>query len=136
LLKFYAEKFNKQHGKRIEKIPRQLMKALETYDWPGNVRELINVIERAIIVSDGPELKLPEEIDAMPFDLQKETTNIEQRPNARGLSVVEREFILATLQETDWKIEGDEGAAQILGLNPSTLRARMRKLAIKRPKSR
>ena len=65
LAKFYAERFSKSHGKDIRKIPTNTMKVLENYSWPGNVRELINVIERAVIVSAGPELRLAEKIDAL-----------------------------------------------------------------------
>ncbi len=132
LVKFYAEKFSKAHGKRIDKIPRQTMKALENYPWPGNVRELINVIERAVIVSDGPELRLAEKIDAIAGIGQEETVEVEKRSGPPGLSEVEREHILKTLMETGWKIEGNRGAARLLGLKPSTLRARMKKLGIKR----
>jgi formate hydrogenlyase transcriptional activator len=136
LVKFFSDKFSTAHGKRIEKIPSQTMGALENYAWPGNVRELINVIERAVIVSDGPELQLAEKIDVIACVDPEEAAKVEQRPGTRGLSEVEREHILAALRETGWKIEGDKGAARLLGLKPSTLRARMKKLGIKRPQTR
>ena len=111
------------------------MKVLENYGWPGNVRELINVIERAVIVSDGPGLQLAEKIDSLPNGLvqEKVSKGIETR-ETKGLVEIEREHILRTAEKTGWKIEGPKGAAQLLGLNPSTLRARMKKLGIKRPR--
>ena len=136
LVKFYADRFGKSHGKPIKRIPANTVKALEEYAWPGNVRELMNVIERAVIVSEGPVLGLAEKIDLNPAGYKEETDKVKTKTGTRGLSEVERDHILRTLQETGWRIEGPKGAAQVLGLNPSTLRARMRKLAIKRPESR
>ena len=111
------------------------MKTLENYSWPGNVRELINVIERAVIMSDGPELRLEEQIiNDMGFDhVQEEVPKGVEERDSKGLVEMEREHILAMLQEIGWKIEGRKGAAQLLGINPSTLRSRMKKLGIKRP---
>jgi len=134
LVKFYADRFSKSHGKNIEKIPKNAMKALEDYAWPGNVRELMNVIERAVIVSDGPELRLAEKVDALPIDSIQENEGMGAR-ETKGLVEVEREHILRTLQDTGWRIEGLKGAAQLLGMNPSTLKGRMKKLGIKRPRS-
>ena len=136
IVKFYAEKFGKVHGKGTKEIPENTMKALENYSWPGNVRELINVIERAVIMSDAPELRLEEQIDAMPFDqVQEEVPNGIEKRESKGLVEMEREHILAMLEEIGWKIEGRNGAAQVLGINPSTLRSRMKKLGIKKPKT-
>jgi formate hydrogenlyase transcriptional activator len=135
LVKFFVDKFSKRHGKPIKRIRAKTMQALKEYAWPGNVRELMNVIERAVIVSDASELRLAEEVDAIPFDQQGETAGVEEKPGTKGLSEVEQEHILTTLKETRWRIEGPEGAAKLLGMNPSTLRARMRKLGIKRPKT-
>jgi len=136
LVKFYADRFGKSHRKPIKMIPANTMKALEEYAWPGNVRELMNVIERAVIVSEGPELRLAEKIGRNPSGYKEETDKVMTETGTRGLSEVVRDHILRTLQETGWRIEGSKGAAQVLGLNPSTLRARMKKLAIKRPESR
>lgn len=134
LVESFVKRFCKTFGKRIEKIPVPTMKALEDYAWPGNVRELINVVERAVIVSAGPELRLAEELTVSPIepaweDLPK---GIEARP-PKDLTEMERDYILDTLQRTGWRIEGQRGAAQLLGINPSTLRTRMRKLDIRRP---
>jgi transcriptional regulator with GAF, ATPase, and Fis domain/CHASE2 domain-containing sensor protein len=136
LVKFYADRLSKSHGKGIKKIPTNTMKVLENYFWPGNVRELINVVERGVIVSVGPELQLAEKIDTQPINTTQGKvymTTEAQEIEVKGLEQVEREYILRTLQETGWKIEGPRGTAELLGMNPSTLRARMRKLAIKRP---
>ena len=110
------------------------MKVLENYSWPGNIRELINVVERAVIESDSPELCLADKIDALPSDPLPEEMSMNHKERERkGLFEVEREHILVTLQEKGWIIEGHKGAAQLLGINPSTLRSRMKKLGIARP---
>jgi len=137
IVKFYVEKFDKIHGKGTKEVPENTMRAFENYSWPGNVRELINVIERAVIMSEGSELQLEELLDAMLFDpvQEKVPKGIEER-ESKGLVEMEREHILAMLQEIGWKVEGRNGAAQLLGINPSTLRSRMKKLGIKRPETR
>ena len=134
LVKFYAERFSKSHGRGIKKIPEATLKALENYSWPGNVRELINIIERAVIVSGGPELRLAEQIESLPIGpfQEKRSEGVETR-EPKVLVEVEKKHILRTLRETGWRIEGKRGAAQLLGINPSTLRTRMRKLGITRP---
>jgi len=136
LVEFFVNKFSRSFGKGIEKISKDTMKSLREYAWPGNVRELINVIERAVIVSHGPELRLTEELTAPRVDSAQE--NVPRGGEAqppKGLAEAEREYILQALQGTGWRIEGQRGAAQILGLNPSTLRTRMRKLNIRRPQT-
>ena len=97
------------------------MSALQGYHWPGNVRELENVLERGVINSSGPKLRLVD-------DLKKP-----QKGWARAqetLEAVERDYIVRVLEQTQWQVSGKNGAAEILGLNRSTLRARMRKLGI------
>jgi PAS domain S-box-containing protein len=136
LVEFFTKKFNKSLGKQIEKISPKIMKTLMEYDWPGNVRELINVIERAAIVSTGPELQLADVLE--PSGVNGTSPG---RPDETGgspstdLAGVERDHILQILHKTVWKIEGAGGAAELLGLNPSTLRSRMRKLNIRKPES-
>ena len=94
---------------------------LQGYQWPGNVRELENVLERGVIESSGPKLRLVDELKTRRKDL----------PIApKTLEAVEREHIVRVLNQTQWKVSGRGGAAAILGLNRSTLRARMRKLSI------
>ncbi len=102
------------------------MDALQRYPWPGNVRELTNVIERAVITSPGPVLTLAEKVDASSAVQGTAMKN-------ESLCEVERAHILRILEETPWRVEGAKGAARLLGVNPSTLRARMRKLGITRP---
>jgi formate hydrogenlyase transcriptional activator len=100
------------------------MRALQDYDWPGNVRELENVIERSVILCAGPILHLADKL---------EKSTVLPSSDLKTLEEMEREQILKTLSETRWRINGNKGAAAILGLHPSTLRARMQKLGIRRP---
>jgi PAS domain S-box-containing protein len=115
-------------GRAITQIPQPAMDALVAYAWPGNVRELQNVIERALILSTGPQLQLDEAFGRRPTvaRAQAEQT-VESLPDA------ERAHILAVLERCAWIIEGANQAAARLGLRPSTLRNRMRKLGIRRP---
>jgi transcriptional regulator with GAF, ATPase, and Fis domain len=124
LVDFYVKKISKRIGKSIEIIPTSVMNTLQNYHWPGNVRELENVLERAVINSSGPKLRLVDELKTQQKDLS--TTQ-------KTLEAVEREHIVRILEQTQWKVSGKNGAAEILGLNRSTLRARMRKLGIHQP---
>ena len=107
------------------------MARLLTYHWPGNVRELHNVIERAVILSGSSRVTVderlfpPVQVGAGP-----------SRDSSENLGEVERNHILEVLGRTKWRIYGDQGAAHVLGLNPETLRSRLRKLGIRRPSSR
>ncbi len=126
LVKHLVAKYGRKLGKRIETIPQRAMDALLAYPWPGNVRELENVIERGVILSRGTELELGEWLP-------------KPAVAARGtrlptLEELEREHITAVLELTGWKVSGEEGAAQQLGLKPTTLEARMKNLGIKRSK--
>jgi transcriptional regulator with GAF, ATPase, and Fis domain len=133
LVKFFVDKFSRKFGKRIENIPQSILKELEDYAWPGNVRELINVVERAAIVSNGFDLQLAERLSAPPMDFSRSQVLKESEPRQpKNLIEVERDYIFQTLQSTGWRVEGRGGAAQLLGLNPSTLRTRMRKFDIRR----
>jgi formate hydrogenlyase transcriptional activator len=123
LVHAFVDRFGKAHGKKFTSIQSEAMKALQEYDWPGNVRELENVIERAVIMCPGTVLRLLEKLE-----------HISPSPSSlKTLEAIEREQILKTLLQTRWRINGKNGAAAILGLNPSTLRARMHKLGIYRP---
>jgi formate hydrogenlyase transcriptional activator len=115
-------------GKRITRIPRAVMDALQTYQWPGNVRELENVVERALILTRGSTLHLDDS-----FRVAKATTAISGADDPRRLDSVERAHILEVLAACRWRINGPGNAAEQLGLHPNTLRFRMRKLAISRP---
>jgi PAS domain S-box-containing protein len=109
-------------GKAISVISPDLMHAIQRQPWPGNVRELRNAIERAMILSKGPELRveLPKVISSPPVE---EAT----------LDGVERAHIVKTLEQTGWRIRGENGAAKRLGLNPTTLESKMSRLGIERP---
>jgi transcriptional regulator with GAF, ATPase, and Fis domain len=112
-------------GKKIERIPERAMAALVAYHWPGNIRELANVIERAIILSPGPTLVVDEVLGASE---QSDPSLLATQP----LDDVERTHILAVLDACHWHIKGAGQAAARLGLHPSTLYSRMRKLGIER----
>ena len=111
-------------GKAIQHIPADVMRALTEYDWPGNIRELENVVERAMILSSGATLSLPDPLKPLVRSTPTPTTAREE---------IGRDRILAALQASRWKIKGAGNAAERLGLQPSTLRYRMKVLGIRRP---
>jgi len=127
------------------------MQRLQEYPWPGNVRELENVLERAVILATGPTLEIAPDLLPAPA----KTPPAEERPRPEGgrdapaaaaaaaappapgqplpcLEAVERDYIVTVLRHTHWVITGPRGAATVLGLNPSTLRSRIKKLGISR----
>ncbi len=116
-------------GKAIEEVPGPVIRRLSEYDWPGNVRELENVLERAVILSPGQSLDLPHGFDAAGPTPKRAA---ESAGDLLTLADAERAHISAALVASGWRIEGDEGAAGKLGLNPSTLRSRMKKHGISR----
>ena len=120
----FLGQMSKRLGKRFHGFSPDCLRQFERYDWPGNVRELHNVVERLCVLATGPVI-----------DLIEPLRPIRQSPTPRleSLRTVERDHILYVLNETRWRIEGPQGAAAILGLAPSTLRARMNKLGIVRP---
>ena len=124
LLDYYVKKISRRMGKTIGVIPAGVMDALQHYAWPGNVRELENVLERAVINSSGPKLRLVDE-------LKKQSPDSDTKH--KTMEAVERDHILRVLEQTRWKVGGKNSAAEILGLDRSTLRARMRKLNIQKP---
>lgn len=124
LVDFFVHKISRRLGKSIESIPTAVMNELQNYHWPGNIRELENVLERAVINSSGPKLRLADELEKPHRDLT---------PARKTLDEVEREHIIRVLDMTHRKVSGKDGAAEILGLDRSTLRARMRKLGIRQP---
>jgi formate hydrogenlyase transcriptional activator len=124
LVRYFVLKHAKRLKRSIETIPAETMAALVAYPWPGNVRELEHLIERAVILSQGPVLKMP------PFEV-----DFGEHASPLGsteLETVEREHILRVLRSTHGKIAGPGGAAEILGMNRTTLNSRMRKLGISR----
>lgn len=126
LAEHFVAKYSRKIGRRIEGISPKALDALRAYHWPGNVRELEHVIERGVILSMGHQL--------VPGDWLPRAG--ENAPCAAGktLEAHEREYILATLETTGWKVSGSNGAAARLGLKATTLEARMRKLGIQRPR--
>ena len=124
LVEFFVNKASRRLGKSIDYIPKSVMNALSNYHWPGNVRELENVIERAVINASGTKLRLMDTLETSPKDVTAAPKTLDK---------AEHDHIVGILDETRWKVAGKNGAAEILGLNPSTLRARMRKLGIHRP---
>jgi formate hydrogenlyase transcriptional activator len=125
LVNHFVAKFNKKIGKKIANIPKETLNLLQEHCWPGNVRELESVIERAVITSQGTTLQILDRFDT--FERMPETGQ-----EVKALVDLEHDHILMMLQKTGWRIEGKSGAAILLGINPSTLRARMRKYGIAR----
>jgi DNA-binding NtrC family response regulator len=126
LVKHFIAKYNKKIGRKIDTVASDTMAVLQEYHWPGNVRELESVIERAVITSQGSTLKVLDQ-----FDTQQKT-EVPVGSEVKALGDLEHDHIVKVLQQTGWRIEGKSGAALILGINASTLRARMRKLGIAR----
>ena len=136
LVMFFLARFAKKFGKRIETVRDDTMQRLVEYSWPGNVRELQNIVERAVVLTRGPVLEL--EGSVLPLAPVAPTAELPATDGARARSAtleeVERGHIVATLEQMGWVIDGPRGAAHILALHPNTLRSRMEKLGIKRPR--
>jgi formate hydrogenlyase transcriptional activator len=139
LVNHFVAKFNKKIGKQIDIVSNAAQNTLQQHHWPGNVRELESAIERAVILSAGTSLQILDRFDS--FDKRVSSNDrfdgVDRRvpreePSVKTLVELEHDHILNVLQQTNWRIEGQQGAALILGLNPSTLRARMRKYDIVR----
>jgi formate hydrogenlyase transcriptional activator len=116
-----VKEFQERMGKQIESIPKKTMQALQSYSWPGNVRELRNLIEHAMILSKGKTL-----------DIHLPKRGSSETDAADNLKDMERIHIVAVLEKTGWRIAGQGGAAEVLGLKRTTLQAKMKKLGIKR----
>ncbi len=126
LVNHFVAKFNIKIGKKVETVSKDTLNSLQEYYWPGNVRELESVIERAVIISQGSALQVLDRFDT--FKKVEDSAGQE----IKALVELEHDHILQVLQKVGWRIEGANGAAVILGLNASTLRARMRKYGIVR----
>ncbi len=127
LMEYFVHRYASKYAKKIVSVPKSMMAALKSYDWPGNVRELQHVIERSVILTQGDQLAFD------PGFLQTagaESASVE--PST--LEQVERAHILKILDTTDWRVSGKAGAAELLGLKPTTLESRMKRLGITRPK--
>src|SRR5262249_17146604 len=135
LVQFLVRKFAQRIGKHLEAIAEQTMRRFEEYSWPGNIRELENVLERAVILAAGPVLEIAPDLLLTPAAPPSSappgpwTALLPPRPS---LEAVERDYILAVLEQPNWVIAGPHGAAKILGLHPNTLANRMKKLRITR----
>ncbi|TKB84953.1 MAG: GAF domain-containing protein [Nitrospira sp.] len=128
LARHFVKKYSGRHHKTITRIGSTTLKALGAYDWPGNVRELEHMIERAVIVSQGPVLVIDE--------LDPPAKHVDGKNSPRTLADAERSHIIETLGQTNWVLAGKLGAAARLGMKRSTLQHRMKKLGITRPPHR
>lgn len=141
LARHFTQQFARRMGRKIETIPTAAMDALVAYHWPGNVREMQNVIERAVILSPGPALR----IDAAELKVENQASgsssqdsedgnaNADQRPTLAPLADAEREHILGVLRASGWVLGGPNGAAARLAMKRTTLQSKMKKLGIVRP---
>jgi transcriptional regulator with GAF, ATPase, and Fis domain len=138
----FAAKFAQRIGRQIEPLSEECKERLKVYFWPGNVRELQNVIERAVITSRNGRLNLDRALpdaantascEAQPT-LQKAQEVSDRILQIHELQRLERENILRALESTAWRVAGKDGAADLLGINPSTLNSRIKALGIQRPK--
>ncbi|HEX9911465.1 MAG TPA: sigma 54-interacting transcriptional regulator, partial [Desulfatiglandales bacterium] len=121
---FFLDRYGKWIGKKFDMVDQKTLKGLQAYSWPGNIRELENLIERAVITSSAGVLQI---------DVPRDRAVPKTRNGT--LEEIERSYILEVLNDTYWRINGPNGAASRLGLNPSTLRSRMKNLDISRPGS-
>ena len=135
LVTHLVKKLSVKLGKKIESIPQSAINVLQSYDWPGNVRELKNVIERAVIITQGSKLQLSEGFDQLTSKSVLDSSASDQQPEIDGETLEQGEYrlILHTLRKVHWRVEGPGGAAELLNVHASTLRSRMRKLGITRP---
>ena len=124
LVRYFVQKYARRMNKRIDSIPTEEMEALTRYSWPGNARELENLIERAVILSPGPVLRIPEGQLATPPGTADAAITLE---------AAERAHILRILAQTKWVIAGPNGAASRLGMKRTTLQSKLKKLGISRP---
>ncbi|SEM14346.1 PAS domain S-box-containing protein [Syntrophus gentianae] len=125
LARYFIDKYGRKMGKRFDTISKEAIDRLSEYSWPGNVRELEHIIERAVITSSEQDFQLTEPL---------EHGSVEREEGVlKEFNAMAREHIQQVLKETRWKIEGKAGAAAFLGLHPSTLRFRIKKLGLKRP---
>jgi transcriptional regulator with GAF, ATPase, and Fis domain len=128
LASYFLSRFQATVGKEINTIAKSSMEALVAYGWPGNIRELQNVIERSAILCSGDTLIVQEVLGDSGGQNRKPAKSL-----THELEEVERANILHALEESDWKVKGEGNAASRLGINPNTLRSRMKKLGIAKP---
>jgi formate hydrogenlyase transcriptional activator len=147
LVRYFVQNFSRRLNKTVQYVPADAMDALVNYSWPGNIRELENLIERAVLLSPGKELRVPlTELKQATLsvsdvsDISADGTMLAPSPLGGSapapvatLEEAERQHILRALRQTEWRIAGPKGAAAVLGMKRTTLQARMRKLNIRRP---
>jgi formate hydrogenlyase transcriptional activator len=126
LVRHFANKYAQRMGKHIVSIPKATMDALSRHTWPGNIRELQNLMERAVLLSPGPQLRVPLTDIVAPFEVSTDD-------QSNALEQVEREMIVRALQESNWVVGGVRGAAARLRLNRTGLAYKMKKFGISRP---
>jgi DNA-binding NtrC family response regulator len=138
LLNYFLEKHCRKLDRPLLQISKATMKLLQARDWPGHVRELENVVERAVISSRGDMFEVSDWIsDLIPLEGSESPHEVQSSAaNGKTLEQLERDHIVSTLERLHWRLEGQGGAADVLGINASTLRSRMRKHGIRRPGSR
>ncbi len=130
LVSHYARQIGERLSKTITEVPAQVIREFMDYNWPGNIRELQNVIERAVIITSDGVLRLAEPLVQTTTEPSGESQSVRDPMKISALGDAEREHILRALDATGWRIEGPNGAAAMLKLNPSTLRFRMKKLGL------
>ena len=124
IVQYYLDFFSKKQGKNITIISQKDMKSLQGYAWPGNVRELANIIERAVISTSGSKLQMAEELSQ---------NNMMGTEELKSFHDMERDYIIKVLEKTYWKVSGKNSAEEILRLDRSTLRRKIKKLDIHKP---
>jgi len=132
LVHYFVARFAAKIGRRVARVSPDVIGRLAAYSWPGNIRELENVIERAVILSSGTELTTVPDLAASPPVAAAEPQPPTSAMAGLALDDIERQHIVAVLRKSGWRIEGPQGAARLLDLNPSTLRSRIKKLGIER----
>jgi len=132
----FAKKFAQRLGRSIEPLSDDCVRRLESYRWPGNVRELQNIVERAVITSRDGRLNLdralPESVNSVAGAVTNDSSTVQRVRTAKELEELERNNIIAALKFTEWRVAGENGAAQLLGVKPTTLSSRMKALGIER----
>ena len=134
LAQHFVLKYARKYGKPVECITEDALNGLRGYAWPGNIRELENVIERAVILSRGTALELGPWLPQITRDKQAANSSHTVSASNQTLEEMERVHIQNVLEKTNWRVSGEGGAAEILGLNRTTLEARMKKLGVSRKK--